>query len=220
MKEFSFLKKYEEYKKQQEEKETLAKKKQLIPAGGTHNWLLNCERNNYQLYGYDNVLVCKIEIAHDCYILVEDHVQPSKGNIPFFTAMSFNKKEIVSSHQGESVYNREYNIYYPYGTRFDNDFLKEIGVALNSLIDCARDIKFISLNKSKIKDISERQKQLIELFFNGTKDENAVKTIMNGIKINNPYKSVRKADYKKDFLPYFYYSDVFSDLKKQNDLEM
>ena len=33
-------------------------------------------------------------------------------------------------------------------------------------------------------------------------------------------KEFNKSDYKKDFLPYFYYSDVFSDFKKQNDLEM
>ena len=193
-------------KRKEEEKRQALNSQFLIPSGGIINWVENCRKNNYRSSGYSAQQVCEITISNDCRIVVEDYTQPKPyceytiEQDEFFTSVNFMKKEIVPKCAAfeEHEYERSHIFYYPYGTRFDEDMLKEIGQALSSLIDNARCISPIFTSRSKITEIRKKQKEIIELFFKGTSDRLAVQKIMQDIRL----KTI-SAKTRKDWLPYF-----------------
>lgn len=195
-------------------------KQTLIPSGGTLNWLLNCEKRNYKCGGYTNDVVCDIPISADSHISVTDHLQPisntrySKEYEEFFTSVTFFKKEMDNhSVYAPNEYERSYSVYYPYGARFDKDILLQIGTALSGLIDKARDLPNSSTDQEQLTQIQSRQKKLIDLLVNGTKNKNAVKEIMQGTTLPQPTGEIKEARYKKDWLPYFT-EPLFSEFKE------
>lgn len=195
-------------------------KQTLIPSGGTLNWLLNCEKRNYKGGGYTNDVVCDIPISADSHISVTDHLQPisdtkySKEYEEFYTSVTFFKKELDNhSVYAPYEYERGYCVYYPYGARFDENMLLQIGTALSGLIDKARDLPNSSTSQEQLIQIQSRQKRLIDLLVNGSNNKNAVKEIMQGITIPQPKGQIREARYKKDWLPY-YTEPLFSEFKE------
>ena len=60
-----------------------------------------------------------------------------------------------------------------------------------------------STSQEQLAQIQSRQKKLIDLLVNGTKNKNAVKEIMQGITIPQPTGQIKEARYKKDWLPDF-----------------
>lgn len=185
-------------------------KQTLIPSGGTLNWLLNCEKRNYKCGGYTNDVVCDIPISTDSHISVTDHLQPisntrySKEYEEFYTSVTFFKKEMDNySVYAPYEYERGYCVYYPYGARFDENMLLQIGTALSGLIDKARDLPNSSTSQEQLTQIQSRQKMLIKLLVDGTNNKNAVKEIMQGITIPQPTGQIKEARYKKDWLPDF-----------------
>lgn len=198
----------------------------LIPGGGTISWLEACEKYNYQVKGTQETFVSEIPISSDCRIVIEDYDQPisngytySNDRADFCTTLTFYKKEL-DKYKLDAPYERAHTIYYPFGTRFDEETLKEIGQALSMLIDNARHLLPIGFNKQKLLQIRQKEKQLIELFFNGVKDRYQVHSIMTGIKLKNLPSKIRVAASEKDWLPYF--TTPFVDEKqefKENDNE-
>lgn len=196
-------------------------KQTLIPSGGTLNWLINCEKRNYKCDGYTNDVVCDIPISADSHISVTDHLQPisnsskyAKEYEEFYTSVTFFKKELDNhSVYAPYEYERGYCVYYPYGARFDEDMLLQIGTALNGLIDKARDLPNSTTSQEQLAQIQSRQKKLIELLVNGTKNKNAVTEIMQGITIPQPTEQIKEARYKKDWLPY-YTEPLFTEFKE------
>lgn len=213
----------------------------LIPGGGTFNWMINCEMRNYHLRGYNERAVLDIPISFDSRICVRDYKQPasvdpqydvlleiaratSKNNDDeyyiedFFTSVTFYKKE-MTGYEGESKeYERAYSVYFDYGTRFDKNMLNQIGTALNSLMNMARDLPVASDGEMSRKDydslvqIQSRQRSLLDLFLNGTSDRNAVSKIMDGIKLPPSDQKLREYKHTKDSLPYFVKSSLFADI--------
>ena len=185
----------------------------LIPKGGTTNWLINCEKNHYNVQGYAGKIIWEMPIFEDAKIEVADFTQPksstskyTKDEEEFFTSFTFHKKEIVVGHKdGPSEYNRQYSIYYPFGARFDTQMLMQAGIALSALIDTARDLAYIPENQEQLNLITQKQKQIIDLFINGTKDPNAILDIMSDERLHlSPIsKTTKVAQYQKDYLPYF-----------------
>ena len=195
-------------------------KQTLIPSGGTLNWLINCEKRKYKCGGYTNDVVCDIPISADSHISVTDHLQPisnsrySKEYEEFYTSVTFYKKEMDNhSVYAPNEYERGYCVYYPYGARFDENMLLQIGTALSGLIDMARDLPNSSTSQEQLAQIQSRQKKLIELLVNGTKNKNAVTEIMQGITTPQPTGQIKEARYKKDWLPY-YTEPLFSEFKE------
>jgi len=195
----------------------------LIPSGGTTNWLINCNERGYRSRGYEGKLISKINISSDFRIEIIDYTQPSgdylKKQIAFFTSVTFYKKELDNySIYAPSVYDRPYSIYYPYGTRFDEKILEKIGIALNILINFARDLRNTKRNENILKETREQQKQLIELFINGTNDKFAVEKITgcNIFVFKFIPNFVRVARFKKDFLPHFNEVEEDQKLLKKN----
>ena len=177
----------------------------LIPSGGTTSWMVNCEERNYRSGGYYKHNVSEIKISEDSRIEVDDFTQPAENSEEeFFTSITFYKKELDNySIYAPHVYDRGYTIYYPYGTRFNEKLLKKIGCALNCLINNARDLDDTTENQEELKNIANKQKQLIELFITGTNDKMAVEKII-GIKRKVFVDShIRVAKNQKDWLPYF-----------------
>lgn len=214
-------------KKAQAEKKEIDREKYysdfLIPPEGTINWLINCERGKYKGGGYSGEVVRAIQISDDCCIKVKNYTQPADNNrynndrLEFFTCLTFYKKELISKNgEKPEVYERGYNVYYPYGAKFDFDILKQVGEALSILIDNARGLSIDQINKSQLEKIYNRQKQLIELLLTGTKDVNAVSKIMEGITLNSTQNIIREAKFKKDYLPY-YTGELFSEFKEYEE---
>lgn len=183
----------------------------LIPSGGTTNWLINCHERNYRTRGYTKHLISEINISYDSRIEIKDYTQPGdNGKEEFFTSITFFKKELDKhSIYAPSVYDRAYSIYYPYGTRFNSILLRKIGYALSGLINEARDLNNTRKNQKRLLEIYNQQKQLIELFINGTNDEMVVEKIMGSTNIVLDHE-IREARVKKDWLPYFT-GDLFID---------
>lgn len=183
----------------------------LIPSGGTVSWLLNCEKNHYRGNGYTGNLVCKIPITFDSRIEIKDYTQPKsdvygypKEREEFYTSLTFYKKELDNhSIYSPKEYERGYSIYYPYGARFDKELLIQIGSALSSLIDNARNLPNNATSQLRLQEITNRQKQLLDLLLKGTNDKLSVTKIMEGIQLGTSSGSIKKAIYKKDWLPYF-----------------
>lgn len=201
----------------------------LIPAGGTTNWLVCCEKYNYRLNNMFDKTIESITISHDCRIVVENVYQWSKVHEyprpttyePFCTTVTFYKKELdMDSIYAPHVYERPHCIYYPFGTRFDKLMLIEIAEALSGLIDKARDLP--QDKEMQLKRIQSRQKALINLFRKGTNDPGVVRKIMIGSSI--PYnwsKEIKVARYKKDWLPdftgdlFWEFNDELAECRKQ-----
>lgn len=195
----------------------------LIPSGGTLNWMINCEKHNYKCGGYTNDIVCDIPIASDSHIAVTDHLQIisvskyTKEYEEFFTSVTFYKKELDNhSVYAPHEYERSYCIYYPYGARFDEDMLLQIGSSLNGLIDKARDLPDTTESQEELKQIRLAQKKLIDLFLNGTTDRNIVAEILKDITLPNSSGKIREARHKKDWLPY-YNDPLFGDFKELDE---
>lgn len=224
---FRYLKKLHEQKKQKDRDKFCSQF--LIPSGGTTNWLINCQRNNYKSQGYRGSLVLETLISDDCRLKVEDFRQIDMDadasesyfeGEEFFTGVSIYKKEFdKTSIYAPQVYDRNYTIYYPYGTRFNKEMLVEIATALSDLIDNARTLKNNAMNNLQLTKIESAQKQLLDLLLKGTSDKFAVKKIMSGIKLKKLSSKIREAKESKDWLPYFAYSvedeeQEFEDFKK------
>lgn len=182
----------------------------LIPANGTLNWLKNCEKNNYNGFGYTESVVSEIPISLDSRIVISDLTQPKtnseflKENKEFCTVLSFYKKELDNdSIYAPQVYERSYNIYYPFGARFNEKVLFQIGNALSGLIDKARDLIDSKTNQEELSKIKTTQKKLIDLLLKGTNDKNVVSKIMKDVKLSDLTGKIREAKTKKDWLPYF-----------------
>lgn len=176
----------------------------LIPKGGTTSWLKNCDKRNYRVCGYHEHIVDVIKISNDSRVEIADYTQPN-GNKEevFFTSVTFYKKELDNhSIYAPHIYDRAYSIYYPYGTRFNCHLLKKIGYALSKLINDARDLNDTLINQKKLMDISNQQRQLIELFINGTNDIMAVEKIIGYKKIKFIDGIIREARLSKDWLPH------------------
>lgn len=210
----------EELKKQKREK---FYSQFLIPAGGTTNWLINCEKNHYNALGYSGKTIWEMPIFEDAKIEVVDYTQPksssnkyAKEYDEFFTSVSFHKKEIIVGHKdGPQEYDRTYSVYYPYGARFDTQMLIQAGIGLSALMDTARDLPDTAENQEQLKLIALKQKQIIDLFLNGTNNPNAILDIMvdENLILSPISHTVKVAKYQKDYLPYFT-SPLFSDLKE------
>ena len=199
----------------------------LIPPDGTTSWLINCEKNHYNVQGYAGTLIWETPIYNDATISIIDYTQPkchsfdkySRDEEEFFTCVTFNKKEmVVDSIYPDHEYTRGYSFYYPFGARFDTNMLTQIGMALSVLIDTARSIKPTEKNQEEIALIAQKQKQIIDLFITGTKNKNAVANIMNdqNLHLVSPTRKPKPAKYKKDYLPYFNEPlfDEFENLEK------
>lgn len=205
-------------KKEQKAKQREIYYKQfLIPTGGTTNWMLNCEQRNYRCNGYSKHIINEINISDDSRIEIVDFTQPSNnGEEEFFTAVTFYKKELDNhSVYAPHIYDRGYSIYYPYGARFNEDLLRKIGYALSYLINNARDLNDTVENQEVLSNIINQQKQLIELFINGTNDEMAVERIMGNVQNIFVDGSVREARKQKDWLPHYTQEEEHKVLKKK-----
>ena len=113
---------------------------------------------------------------------------------------------------------RGYSVYYPYGTRFDEKLLKQLGIALSNLMNKARDLEANDENRKQLESIYLHQKKLIELLINGTDDKNSVKKIMYDMCFMSTADRIREARFKKDWLPYFT-GDLFDDIKEMQQEE-
>lgn len=195
----------------------------LIPEGGTESWLINCEKNHYRAQGYAGKVIWQTPIFDDAKIEVVDYTQPksssnkyTKEYEEFFTCVTFHKKEIIVGHKdGPHEYDRTYSIYYPYGARFDTQILIQAGIALSALMDTARDLAPTEENQEELNLIAQKQKQIIELFLNGTNNPNAVMEIMTdeNLHLSPISKTIKVAKYQKDYLPYFS-GPLFEDFEK------
>ena len=195
----------------------------LIPEGGTESWLINCEKNHYNVQGCAGKVIWEMPIFEDAKISVVDFTQPTLNSSrytqedeEFCTSVTFHKKEIIVGHKdGPHEYNRQYSIYYPYGARFDTQILIQAGIALSSLMDTARDLSPTSENQSQLELIEQKQKQIIELFLNGTNNPNAIMDIMSdeNLMLSPISNTIKVAKYHKDYLPYFS-GPLFDDFKK------
>ncbi len=180
----------------------------LIPKGGTMSWLDVCKKYNYHASGYSGDILKEIKISQSCRLVVEDYTQPTAGSNKynpereeFFTCVTFYKKELDNhSVYAPHVYERGDSIYYPYGTRFNEKLLTEICMALNILIDNARYLAPVTANEPRIRELQNRQKQLLSLFMTGTNDTEAVSKIMKGINLYRPSTDILEAKDKKDWL--------------------
>lgn len=195
----------------------------LIPSGGTTNWMINCRDRGYRACGYHQNIVKEITISNDCRIVIADHTQPNHNNSSeeeFFTSIIFYKKELDNhSIYAPNTYERGYVVYYPYGVRFDEKLLKQLGTALSNLMNKARDLNDNVLNRKRLKIIYLHQKKLVELLINGTNDKNAVNKIMYDMAFMSTADHIREARFKKDWLPYFT-DELFDDVKElQSDKE-
>ena len=200
-------------------------KNTIIPSGGTINWLINCEKHNYYGCGYTNDIVCEIPISFDSRIIITDHSQPKNGVYnynkeyeEFYTSLSFLKQELITNSIYEPhTYERYYPVYYDYGARFNNDFLFELGTALNNLINQARDLEETKENQPLLSQIQTAQKELITLLINGTTNKNAVTEIMKKVPVKTSLSTkIREASSKKDWLPHFT-EPLFSEFKELED---
>ena len=189
----------------------------LIPSGGTTNWMLNCEQRNYRCNGYHENIVSEIKISEDSRIEIIDYTQPSNnGEEEFFTAITFYKKELDNhSVYAPHIYDRAYSIYYPYGARFNEELLRKIGCALSYLINNARDLNDTIENQEVLSNITNQQKQLIELLINGTNDEMAVEKIMGNVQKVFVDGRIREAKIQKDWLPHYTREEEHKVLKKK-----
>ena len=195
----------------------------LIPEGGTESWLINCEKNHYNVLGCSEKLVWEMPIFEDAKIAVYDFTQPAsssskynKEREEFCTSVTLHKKEIIVGHKdGPQEYDRRYSVYYPYGARFDTQILIQIGIALSALMDTARDLSPSAENQDELNLITQKQKQIIDLLLNGTNNPNAVMDIMSdeNLHLSPVSKEIKVAKYKKDYLPYFS-EPLFDDFKK------
>lgn len=212
----------ESLKKEQKAKQREIYYKQfLIPSGGTTNWMLNCEQRNYRCNGYHKNIVSEIKISDDSRIEIKDYTQTSNsGEEEFFTAITFYKKELDNySEYAPYIYDRSYSIYYPYGARFNEELLKKIGYALSYLINNARDLNDTVENQEILSNINNQQKQLIELFINGTNDEMSVEKIMGNIQNIFVDGRIREAKIQKDWLPCYTQDEERKVLKNKNNLK-
>lgn len=191
----------------------------LIPNGGTANWMLNCELRNYRSSGYHKHVVSEIKISNDSRIEISDYTQPgNNGEEEFFTSITFYKKELDNhSIYAPHVYDRGYPIYYPYGARFNEELLRKIGYALSSLINNARDLNDTIENQEMLKNIANKQKQLIELFVNGTNDEMSVEKIVGNTQNIFIDGNIREAKIQKDWIPYHTELEKQKVLKKEKN---
>lgn len=208
----------ETLKKEQQAKQRERYYKQfLIPSGGTTNWMVNCEERKYRCNGYHKHIVSEINISNDSRIEIQDFTQPGKnGEEEFFTAVTFYKKELDNhSIYAPHIYDRGYSIYYPYGARFNEEFLRKIGYSLSYLINKARDLCDVVENQELLSNIDNQQKQLIELFINGTNDEMAVEKILGNMQSIFVDGHVREAKMQKDWLPYYNQLENQKVLKKK-----
>jgi len=182
-----------------------------IPAGGTTSWIEVCRKFGYNRNGChtDNVVFSK-QLTHDLRIEVENVSQNTttydKTPLPFFTSVTIYKKELdTTSIYAPKVYERSYTLYYPYGTTFNKVMLVEAATALNGLINKARSLP--ETWTKRLSEIREAQKRIIELFFEGTTDKQAIRKIMNDVDVCSTFgfsdTTIHPAKSKKDFLPYF-----------------
>lgn len=173
--------------------------KVLIPGGGTAYWLLACEKFGYSISG-EHKLVESISISHDCRIEIQNH---HSETLDYYTSVCIWKKELSETKEPPYEYERSFNIFYPYGSRFDKSMLKQIVGALSLLMDKARDLPNTLFYQGKINEIEKKEKQLLDLLMNGTSDPLAVKNIMKNIQLLPMEEYIRPARTKKDWLPYF-----------------
>ena len=194
----------------------------LIPSGGTTNWMINCRDRGYRTRGYSENIVKEIIISNDARIVISDFTQPNHGNNgeeKFFTSVTFYKQELDNhSIYAPHTYERGYSVYYPYGTRFDEKLLKQLGIALSNLMNKARDLEDNDVNRKQLESIYLHQKKLIELLINGTNDKNSVKKIMYDMCFMFTTDRIREARFKKDWLPYFT-GELFDDIKEMQQEE-
>ena len=187
-------------------------KKYLLPPNGiTGNWSDVSQNLKYQDFGLsDETFLYAIDISKDFKIEVTDVKKVDKktsrdifGKTYLYTALTFWKKELnsVGDHVPQECWN-EYTIYYPYGTRFNQETLAEAGVCLNALINKARDLPTFS---EQINTIKNAQQQIVNLFNLGTQDPCAIDKIMSKSGVNPIYgfldEHVRVACEAKDWLP-------------------
>lgn len=208
----------ESLKKEQKAKQRERYYKQfLIPTGGTTNWMVNCEERKYRCNGYHKHIVSEINISEDSRIEISDYTQPgNNGEEEFFTSITFYKKELDNhSIYAPHIYDRGYSIYYPYGARFNEEFLRKIGYVLSYLINKARDLCDVVENQELLSNIDNQQKQLIELFINGTNDEMAVEKILGNMQSIFVDGHVREAKMQKDWLPHYTELEKTKVLKKE-----
>lgn len=164
-------------------------KNPLIPAGGTTNWVKVCDEFGYDIHGYytePNPIV--INIAHDCKISIENVCMYTQSK-PFFTCVNFAKKEIVpelsDKTNGPHIYERQFHIYYPYGTMFDLDMIRDVGYGLNAVINASRDYRRNSINKQS--GYETVKNEIVKLFIDGCSDKDAVNKILNSIALPKNY---------------------------------
>lgn len=153
-------------------------KKYLLPPNGIQDWLQVCKKFNYKLAFFKTEkIVFKAQLADDFTIVVEDVRQNNMDKSPFFTSVDFIKKEILTKGMPDSsVYERSYPIYYPYGTRFDEETLIEAGLCLNALINYERDLPQDSLLLPKIE---QAQQKIVNLFGIGCTEQHIIDQIMS-----------------------------------------
>lgn len=152
--------------------------KYLLPPNGIQDWLQVCKKFNYKLAFYKTETeVFSTDLAHDFTIEIEDVKQNNMEKSPFFTCVTFLKKEILKSDTyGTSVYERSYPIYYPYGTRFDEETLIEAGLCLNALINYERDLP---KDSPLLPRVEKAQQDIVNLFGTGCTDQNVIDQIMS-----------------------------------------
>lgn len=159
-------------------------KQTLIPSGGTDWQTMRKLINHNGGHRWHNV--CKIPISSDSRITVSDYVQlasDKEGYEEFCTGVCF-FKEALPPFSIQTPYWAEkrhiYDFFYPYGTRFDEDMLLQIGTALSILIDMERS----ATNLEQVTQSRTIQQQLLDLFRNGSDNKNAVSQIMEGITLS------------------------------------
>ena len=202
-------------------KKTNNTEKQLIPSDGIVGFENACKKYKYKTSFYRGMSVDEVYLTEDSYFTIDDCIEPfdlqdlnqyaenvpqglrSKNftqDKPLFTCLTFYK----SARDYEDTHMREYPIFYPYGSRFDNSMLYKIGIALNNLINEARAIP--SSNLFLKEEIYEIEKQLIKTLLNGTSDPEVVNKTMNSFRNKYSFlnsKQIKCVSEKYDYLPKF-----------------
>lgn len=164
-------------------------KQYLLPPNGINcTWAKVCEKFNYQYLGFsDRKVIFETQLTQDFDIKVEDVCQHihAGGNKELYTIVSFNKKYLEpSSYSSEQVFDCPYIIYYPYGTRPDEETLLEVGLCLNALINKARDLPE---NAKMLPLIKNAQQAIVNLFNTGCTDQHVIESIMSMSGVNPIY---------------------------------
>lgn len=199
----------------------------LIPSGGTTDWIDICNKNNYKNNGYSSTTIANIPLVSNSRIEIEELTQPKYNDYiyrneqeEFCTCLTFYKKEKLEYSKyfptDHPYYDEEpFTIYYPFGATFNESTLIHIGNALSLLIDKARNLSDTPENQKELELIKEKQKQLLDLLINGTKDKTAVAQILKDIQLPKPSNNILENKHIKDWLPY----DSYSGLNKVDEID-